>query len=138
MEMEFSLQEIERIVQVLLPLVKEKSCICFEAEMGCGKTTLIRAICKQLYVVDTVTSPTFAIINEYNTYSNELQVIHMDWYRLKNAEEVEHTGALEYIGKKNTICLIEWSEIGKTLLPKDKMTIEIKYMDENTRKIIVH
>ncbi|GHT75556.1 hypothetical protein FACS189456_7330 [Bacteroidia bacterium] len=101
--------------------------------MGAGKTTLIKEICAQLGVVDTVTSPTFALINEYQC-SNGTRIAHFDFYRLKNIEEALQLGVEEYFDSTN-ICLIEWPELVESLLPDDAVRLHLSVTAQGTRQI---
>ena len=95
----------------------------FFGEMGAGKTTFIRHICKQLGVVENVSSPTFALINEYHDRSG-LPVFHFDFYRIKNVQEAVDIGCEEYF-QSESICLIEWPEKILNLLPHPYVKVEI-------------
>jgi tRNA threonylcarbamoyladenosine biosynthesis protein TsaE len=106
---------------------------CFEAEMGAGKTTLIKRICKYLGVADEMSSPTFSIVNEYQTtFGNE--VYHFDFYRLKDIDEAYDIGVEDYLFSGNT-CLLEWPEIIEPLLPDQYLEININLVDDYTRSL---
>ena len=89
----------------------------FDGEMGAGKTTLIKSICKNLGVIDEVSSPTFSIVNEYKTVDGTT-VYHFDFYRVKSIEEVYDMGVEDYFSSGN-ICLIEWPEKIKEILENE-------------------
>lgn len=89
----------------------------FDGEMGAGKTTLIKSICKNLGVIDEVSSPTFSIVNEYKTVDGKT-VYHFDFYRVKSIEEVYDMGVEDYFSSGN-ICLIEWPEKIKEILENE-------------------
>ena len=111
--------------------------ICFNGPMGAGKTTLISALCCKWNVKDQVSSPTFSIVNEYETYSKDV-LFHFDFYRLNSIEEALDIGVEEYLDSGN-ICLIEWGERIKSLLPDDIHTIEIALNEDNFRTLkIIH
>ena len=111
--------------------------ICFNGQMGAGKTTLISALCCKWNVKDQVSSPTFSIVNEYETYSKDV-LFHFDFYRLNSIEEALDIGVEEYLDSGN-ICLIEWGERIKSLLPDDMHTIEIALNEDNFRTLkIIH
>ncbi|MEW5845468.1 MAG: tRNA (adenosine(37)-N6)-threonylcarbamoyltransferase complex ATPase subunit type 1 TsaE [Bacteroidota bacterium] len=112
------LEDIEDIAQQTLSAIKGKNIICFYGTMGAGKTTLIRAICKVLGVTDTVTSPTFALVNEY-TGANGTPIYHFDFYRIKRIDEVYDFGYEEYFYNPQALCLIEWPELIEQILPVD-------------------
>lgn len=105
----------------------------FHAEMGGGKTTFIHALCEAIAVQDVVSSPTFAIINEYKS-GIAGTVYHMDWYRLKNEEEAIQAGIEDCIISGN-LCLVEWPEKAPGLLPDDTLHIHLQLVDENTRSL---
>ena len=92
--------------------------------MGSGKTTLIKAICQKLGVKDPTSSPTFSIINEYRSPGGE-PIYHFDFYRLKNEQEALDIGCEEYFYSGN-LCLVEWPERIKNLLPEGALRVEIK------------
>ena len=103
----------------------------FKGDMGAGKTTLTKAICKELGVLDNVASPTFSIINEYSSETES--VYHFDFYRLKNLDEALHIGVEEYF-YSGYFCFIEWPEIIKPILPDKYLTIEIIEGQEENRE----
>ena len=105
----------------------------FRGEMGAGKTTLIKAIAKQLGVNDIVQSPTFSIVNEYATIGND-KVFHFDFYRIKNEEEAFDIGVEEYFYSGNS-CLIEWPDKIPTLLPDSYFEIAITLTENELRKL---
>lgn len=108
MNLKFSLEEIENISQILKDNIDHKV-VLISGEMGAGKTTLIKSVLKLFKSNDNVSSPTFSIINEYRTLSDDL-IYHMDLYRIKTIEELEGIGFFEYIYSKNQ-CFIEWGEL---------------------------
>ena len=115
----------------------QSSVICFSGPMGAGKTTLISALCSKWNVKDQVSSPTFSIVNEYKTYAKGL-LFHFDFYRLNSVEEALDIGVEEYLDSGN-ICLIEWGERIKSLLPDNIYTIEIELNEDNFRTLkIIH
>ena len=115
----------------------QSSVICFNGPMGAGKTTLISALCSKWNVKDQVSSPTFSIVNEYKTYSKGL-LFHFDFYRLNSVEDALDIGVEEYLDSGN-ICLIEWGERIKSLLPDNIYTIEITLNEDNFRTLkIIH
>ena len=105
----------------------------FYAEMGAGKTTLIKEIIKQLGVTDTVNSPTFSLVNEYLSDKKEL-IYHFDFYRIDDEKEAFNMGMEDYF-YKNAWCFIEWPQNVENLLPLDTISIHLEIVDENTRRI---
>ena len=98
--------------------------------MGAGKTTFIKAFCKELGTADTVTSPTFSLVNEYEI--ENAVIYHFDFYRINKIEEAIDIGFDEYLYSGN-ICLIEWPENIEALLPEDTLHITIEIVDEKSR-----
>jgi len=107
----------------------------FYGGMGAGKTTLIKAICRQLGSTDTVTSPTFSLINEYKDPSGH-SLYHFDFYRIEKKEEILDFGYEEYI-YSGDICLIEWPELVEELLPDNRVNIRIEVKDSGERCITI-
>lgn len=120
--------------QAILDNLRGRSLVAFRGPMGAGKTTLIRAICQQLGVADTVTSPTFALINEYKDAEGR-PVYHFDFYRINKLEEAFDFGYEEYFYSGN-LCLVEWPEKIEPLLPEEGvMTVGIEIVDKDSRRI---
>lgn len=120
--------------QAILDNLRGRSLVAFRGPMGAGKTTLIRAICQQLGVADTVTSPTFALINEYKDAESR-PVYHFDFYRINKLEEAFDFGYEEYFYSGN-LCLVEWPEKIEPLLPEEGvMTVGIEILDKDSRRI---
>jgi len=132
MTIEFSLDKINYIAQQILEQKPEKV-ILFEAEMGTGKTTLIKALCKALKVEGTISSPTFSLVNEYETTNGEL-IYHFDFYRLKSEEEALDFGIEDYLYSGN-FCFLEWSEKIPNLIPDKHTQIEIKVLENEKREL---
>ncbi|MBK7855882.1 MAG: tRNA (adenosine(37)-N6)-threonylcarbamoyltransferase complex ATPase subunit type 1 TsaE [Bacteroidetes bacterium] len=118
-----NLLELPSIAEKLLSELGEKKIICIYGQMGVGKTTLIKEICNLLGVSETVSSPTFSLVNEYTTIKGE-NIFHFDFYRIKNLEEVYDIGYQEYFYSGN-LCLIEWPELIEQLIPLNAMRIFI-------------
>lgn len=128
----YSLENIATIAKTIVASVKNKT-LLFYGEMGVGKTTLIKEICKQLGVLDTISSPTFSLVNEYQT-STEEKVFHFDFYRIEDEEEALDMGIEDYF-YTNEWCLIEWPENIQNLLPLDAVKIELKILENGQRNI---
>ncbi len=105
----------------------------FYGQMGSGKTTFIRAICSELGVTDTVTSPTFTLINEYKR-PNNLPVFHFDFYRITKITEVLDFGIEEYFDSSSP-CFMEWPELIEPLLPPATLRLSITVLDDGSRVI---
>ena len=134
MELKYSLDEIDTIVSNRIIPNIESNIIYLEGKMGSGKTTLIKSICKNLKVVDNISSPTFSLINEYKTM-NENFIYHFDFFRIKNKEEALNLGVEEYFYSSN-LCLIEWGPKIEILIPQNKHKINLNYIDDKHRKLI--
>ena len=129
-----SLGDLPDAAQAILDNLRGRSLVVFRGPMGAGKTTLIRAICQQLGVADTVTSPTFALINEYKDAESR-PVYHFDFYRIDKLEEAFDFGYEEYFYSGN-LCLVEWPEKIEPLLPEEGvMTVGIEIVDKDSRRI---
>ena len=129
----FTLEQIKQIAGALWKEGKTKKIWAFHAGMGTGKTTFIHALCEELGVTSTISSPTFAIINEYNSPIAGT-IYHMDWYRLKNEEEAVNAGVEDSLISKQ-LCLIEWPENAAGLLPDDTFHVNMEVLNEHTRRL---
>ncbi len=129
----YNIAEIDSIAQEVWQLGKPYKVWTFYASMGAGKTTFIHALCECLQVKDTISSPTFALINEYSSPVAGT-IFHMDWYRLKDEQEAIQAGMEDAILSDN-YCFIEWPEKAEELLPEDVFIINIELISEDTRKI---
>jgi len=136
MELLFTLEEIHTAAQKLLASAGMHKVFAFDGEMGAGKTTFIHALCKELEVVDVVSSPTFSIINQYKTKSGEM-IFHLDLYRLKNTEEAVNAGVEDCLFSDN-ICLVEWPDKAPGIFPHDTLRITITILDTNRRKMQIN
>lgn len=120
--------ELPELARQLLSFAGELKVFAFEAEMGAGKTTFIKALCKALGSKDNFSSPTYSIVNEYSTPTKKLY--HFDLYRLKSAEELLDIGFEEYVDGKH-YCFIEWPGLALSLLPKPYLSIVINVKENN-------
>jgi tRNA threonylcarbamoyladenosine biosynthesis protein TsaE len=127
------LSQLQKTAELLLENFPEERVFAFYGAMGAGKTTFIKAICKELGSEDYVTSPTFALINEYSTSSGSV-IYHFDFYRIKKIEEAFDLGYEDYIYSGN-YCFIEWPEMIESLLPAGIVEVRIKETEKNKRSI---
>lgn len=128
-----SLSEIDAVAAALVEQLGDFRKVAFAGEMGAGKTTLIQSICKSLGVVDIVTSPTFALINEYFTPAGE-SIYHFDLYRIEDVDELYDIGYEDYFYSESW-CFIEWPEKAMELMPEDLLLLHIDVREDGTRLI---
>ena len=140
--MEITITDIEHIgdaARQFVDVIGDHRVFAFYGSMGAGKTTFIKAICEQLGVEDVITSPTFAIVNEYtlNTQHSTLntqQIFHFDFYRIKRLEEVYDMGYEDYF-YSGSICFIEWPELIEEILPDDAVRVSITEQENGCRVV---
>ncbi len=130
----FTLYDIEQVAETLLLLAEGKKVIAFKGDMGVGKTTFIHTVCRCLGVKEAMSSPSFPIINEYNTTDGKL-IYHIDAYRLNSLSEAINAGIEEtlYSGE---YCFIEWPQNVEALLPDDIFEVSLEKVSETKRKLI--
>lgn len=128
-----SVEGLQSGAKNLIGQFPDQRVFAFYGNMGAGKTTFIQAICKTLGSDDNVTSPTFAIINEYKT-KDSTSIFHFDFYRIENLEEAYDLGYEDYIYSGN-YCLIEWPEMIETLLPENIVKVKIEVQEDESRII---
>lgn len=126
------ISELSEAAKVVLSEIKSNKIICFYGDMGVGKTTFIKEICRVLDVKDNVNSPTFSIVNEYLTSKKQI-IYHFDFYRIKDKNEAFDLGYEEYL-YSNNLCLIEWPEKVEELLPDN--IVKILMTKDNENRII--
>lgn len=131
MKITYNLTDINKTAKQIVPLLKHKVVI-LEGSMGMGKTTLIKAIVKALGIDETTGSPTFGLVNHYENGENV--AYHFDFYRIENQSEAFDIGFEEYLYSGNW-CFIEWAEKVSSYLPDEYTTIQIHWIDNNTRLI---
>jgi len=132
MNKNYSLNELTAVAEEIVATAPHKI-LLFYGEMGVGKTTLIKELCKVLGVEDIASSPTFSLVNEYKTNTNET-VFHFDFYRIEDEEEAYDMGIEDYFYSNNW-CLVEWPENIKNLLPLDTVSILINLLENGQRNI---
>jgi tRNA threonylcarbamoyladenosine biosynthesis protein TsaE len=127
-----SLSDLPKIASKIIDFTGNTRIFLFYGDMGAGKTTLIKALCGALGSNDNITSPTFAIVNEY--VAEEGKIYHFDFYRLKSQNEALDLGSDEYFYSGN-YCFIEWPEKIPDILPNNYVKIAIKVMDNGLRQV---
>ncbi len=125
--------EIDTAARQLLAEGRERSVWLLDGDMGAGKTTLIKALCRTLGVISTVQSPTFSIVNEYTTHEGHA-IYHFDCYRLRNEAEALDIGIEEYVDSGN-YCFIEWPEKIMNLWPVTYYQVHIAVADDGSRTV---
>lgn len=130
-----SLADLSKVAELVLESLNGRNVVAFFAPMGAGKTTLISTLMESLGSEDIVTSPTFALVNQYYTAERE-PVYHFDFYRINSINEAFDMGYEEYF-YSGDLCLVEWPEKVEQLLPNDTMVVKIEILDENTRRFTI-
>lgn len=132
----YKLDQIDEIAHFIIQHIPPSGVVTFEGDLGAGKTTLIRSICKHLNVVDTVSSPTFSLLNLYQTSSGSryAEIAHMDFYRIADEQEAVRAGLEEYLYGENC-CLVEWPQKASGILPSETMTVRLYLVDTDERHI---
>jgi len=126
-----SRKHLRSAAKKIIEYTKGKKLLAFSGPMGAGKTTIIKAVCRALGAEDTVSSPTFTLVNEYETVSGEI-LYHIDFYRIKKKEEVLDFGIEEYFFS-GSYCLMEWPELIGEILPGETVKISITVDDKEQR-----
>jgi len=129
------LKDIRSAAREFLPEMGDDKVFAFYGSMGAGKTTFIKALCEEMGVTETVTSPTFAIINEYRDKAGRT-IYHFDFYRIHKLEEVFDFGYEDYFYSGN-LCFIEWPELVESVLPENTVKITIRE-EKNGSRIVEH
>ncbi len=129
----FSEQQTEKIACEIAKLLKKNDIIAFKGGLGAGKTSFVRGLAKGLELRDDVSSPTFAIVNEYR---GEIPLYHFDMYKINSIEDLYSTGFFDYIDTDGIIA-VEWSENISAALPDKHITVEIEHSGQDERNIII-
>ena len=127
-------QFITRALKAVSRPKPSPSVVAFYGKMGAGKTTFIKALCEELGVEDVITSPTFAIVNEYTIGERGESIYHFDFYRIKRLEEVYDMGYEDYFYSGN-LCLIEWPELIEEILPDEAIRVTIAEQPDGSRSL---
>lgn len=129
-----SLDGLDEVARVVIDSLGERTVVAFDAPMGAGKTTLISRIAALLGAEDDVTSPTFAIVNQYE--GTKRRIYHFDMYRIERVEEALDFGCEEYLDSGD-LCLVEWPERIEPLLPEDTMLVQIEIVSDSERRFVI-
>ncbi len=129
-----SLADINEAAKQFIKNMGDGKVFAFYGKMGAGKTTFIKAICEELGVDDVITSPTFAIVNEYQSATTGDSIYHFDFYRIKKLEEVYDMGYEDYF-YSGSLCFLEWPELIDDLLPEDATKVTIEATEEGGRVV---
>jgi tRNA threonylcarbamoyladenosine biosynthesis protein TsaE len=133
MEITYKEEDILQAASQFVAAMGDSTVFAFHGKMGAGKTTFIKALCQALGVEDTVTSPTFAIVNEYRTLAGS-PVFHFDFYRIKKVSEAYDMGCEEYFYSGHP-CFIEWPELVEEVLPEDTVTVTVEALPDGQRRL---
>ena len=126
-----SLDELDTVAEAVINSLDGRTVVAFDAPMGAGKTTLISRIAALLGAEDSVTSPTFAIVTQYE--GTKHTIYHFDMYRIERVEEALDFGSEEYLSSGD-LCLVEWPEKIEPLLPDDTMVVRIEILSDTARR----
>lgn len=129
-----SLEHIHEAAREFIAAMGDNTIFALYGKMGAGKTTFIKALCQELGVEDVVTSPTFAVINEYRSDIAGELIYHFDFYRIKKLEEVYDMGYEDYF-YSGALCFIEWPELVEELLPGNTIKVTIEELEDGSRKL---
>lgn len=129
-----NLEDINLAARTFIYNMGKGRVFAFYGKMGAGKTTFIKAVCENLGVTDVITSPTFAIVNEYTSETSGDTIYHFDFYRIKKIEEVYDMGYEEYF-YSGSLCFIEWPELIEGLLPDDATKVTIEEDGDGSRTV---
>ena len=128
------MEKIREAAREFVANIGESTVFAFYGKMGAGKTTFIKAVCEELGVEDVITSPTFAIVNEYRSETSGELIYHFDFYRVKKIEEVYDMGFEDYF-YSGALCFIEWPELCEEVLPEDTVKVTIEETPDSSRLI---
>ena len=129
-----SLESIHEAAREFIAAMGDNTVFALYGKMGAGKTTFVKALCEELGVSDVISSPTFAIVNEYRSDETGELIYHFDFYRIKKLSEVYDTGYEDYF-YSGALCFIEWPELVEELLPGDAVKVTIEELEDGSRVI---
>lgn len=126
-------EETKSVAELFSKIIDDGDIIALNGELGSGKTFFVKSFCN-LFDINNVSSPSFAIVNVYN---GKKKIYHFDFYRIKKITELYDLGFHEYINDKESITFIEWAELWKEILPKKYYEIHFKFANDNSRLILI-
>ena len=129
-----TLADINEAAKQFIANMGDSKVFAFYGKMGAGKTTFVKAVCEELGVDDVITSPTFAIVNEYQSARTGDSIFHFDFYRIKKLDEVYDMGYEDYF-YSGSLCFLEWPELIEELLPEDAVKVTIEETQDGSRLI---
>ncbi|MCI5931044.1 MAG: tRNA (adenosine(37)-N6)-threonylcarbamoyltransferase complex ATPase subunit type 1 TsaE [Prevotella sp.] len=135
--MKISIKSLDSIHEAAREFIKNMGTghvFAFYGKMGAGKTTFIKAVCEELGVDDVITSPTFAIVNDYTSLKDDSHIFHFDFYRIKKLEEVYDMGYEDYF-YSGSLCFIEWPELIEDILPGDAVKVTVTQNEDGGRVV---
>lgn len=135
--MKISIKSLDSIHEAAREFIKNMGTghvFAFYGKMGAGKTTFIKAVCEELGVDEVITSPTFAIVNDYTSSKDDSHIFHFDFYRIKKLEEVYDMGYEDYF-YSGSLCFIEWPELIEDILPGDAVKVTITQNEDGGRVV---
>lgn len=132
-----SLDQIHEAAKEFIAAMGENTVFALYGKMGAGKTTFVKAVCEELGVTDVITSPTFAIVNEYRSEETAELIYHFDFYRINKLEEVYDMGYEDYF-YSGALCFIEWPELVEELLPGNTIKVSIEEQKDGTRTVTLN
>ena len=135
MTITFQEENIQQAAAQFVQAMHGATVFAFYGKMGAGKTTFIKALCRELGVADTVNSPTFAIVNEYEDGQGE-PIYHFDFYRIKRLSEAYDMGCDEYFYSAHP-CFVEWPELIEDILPQEAVRVDISELPDGSRQVIM-
>ena len=129
-----NLESIREAAKTFIANIGANTVFAFYGKMGAGKTTFIKAVCEELGVDDVITSPTFAIVNDYTSSKDDSHIFHFDFYRIKKLEEVYDMGYEDYF-YSGSLCFIEWPELIEDILPGDAVKVTVTQNEDGGRVV---
>ena len=130
-----SLSDTKNLAFEFEKTLKGGEVVTLSGDLGAGKTTFTQSLALAMGIDEPITSPTFTLMNQYQ--GKKLKLYHFDMYRIEDIDEILEIGLTEYFGNEDAVCVIEWAENIKPLLPKNKIEIQIEKLDENSRKFVI-